>query len=128
MDYTHRDKADRFPPVARLVYDDRLLEETKRAIGVTQALGAQVFVFSGTKRRTGDQAERERMIERTRELVEVAARHNVVLAEGFEPGSIVGSTVDLLRLFEQIPSPYLAANADLGHLHLCGPDPLQSIA
>ena len=110
------------------VYDDRLLEETKRAIGVTRALGADVFVFSGTKRRTGDQAEWERMIDRTRELVEVAARYNVVLAQEFEPGFIVGSTADLLRLFEEIPSPYLAANADLGHLFLCDPDPLQSIA
>jgi sugar phosphate isomerase/epimerase len=110
------------------VYDDRLLEETKRAIGVTRALGAEVFVFSGTKQRSGDQVEWKLMIDRTRELVEVAARHDVVLAEEFEPGFIVGSTVDLLRLFEEIPSPYLAANADLGHLFLCDPDPLQSIA
>jgi sugar phosphate isomerase/epimerase len=110
------------------IYDDRLLEETKHAIGVTQALGAEVFVFSGTKRRTGDQTEWERMIERTRELVDVAAQHNVVIAQEFEPGFIVGSTTDLLRLFEEIPSPYLAANADLGHLFLCDRDPLQSIA
>lgn len=110
------------------IYDDRLFEETKRAIGVTRAIGAEVFVFSGTKRRTGDEAEWARMVARTKELVDLAARQEVVVAEEFEPGFIVGSTADLLRLFEEIPSPYLAANVDLGHLFLCDPDPLHSIS
>lgn len=110
------------------IYDDRLYRETERAIRWTREIGADVFVFSGTKKRTGDRAEWERMIERTRGLVAVAAECDVVMAEEFEPGFIVGSTADLLRLFEEIPSPYLAANLDLGHVFLCDSDPLYSIA
>jgi sugar phosphate isomerase/epimerase len=110
------------------IYDDRLLQETKRAIRLTRDIGSDIFVFSGTKRRTGDQAEWDRMIARTRELVQVAAECGVTLAEESEPGFVVGSTADLLRLFEEIPSPYLAANLDLGHVYLCDPDPMRSIA
>jgi sugar phosphate isomerase/epimerase len=110
------------------IYDDRLLQETKKAIRMTRAVGTDVFVFSGTKKRTGDQAEWDRMIARTRELVEVAEECGVTLAEEFEPDFIVGSTADLLHLFDEIPSPNLAANLDLGHVFLCDPDPMAAIA
>ena len=110
------------------IYDDHLLDETKRAIRMTRDIGSDVFVFSGTKRLTGDEAEWDRMVARTRELVDIAAECGVVLAEEFEPDFVVGSTSDLLRLFDEIPSPYLAANLDLGHVFLCDPDPMQAIA
>ena len=109
------------------IYDDALLAQTKRAIGWTRDFGASIFVFAGTPKRAGDVAEWRLMIERTRELVAVAEDHGVTLAEEFEPGFIVGSTADLLRLFDAIPSPNLAANLDLGHAFLCDPDPLASI-
>jgi sugar phosphate isomerase/epimerase len=69
-----------------------------------------------------------RMVSRTVALVEVAAECDVVLAEGFEPGFIVGSTADLVQLFDEIPLRHLAANLDLGHVFLCDPDPMDSIA
>jgi sugar phosphate isomerase/epimerase len=67
------------------------------------------------------------MVERTRELAQVAAEHGVTLAVEFEPGFIVGSTEELMRLFDAIPSPYLAANLDLGHAFLCDHNPIYSI-
>jgi len=109
------------------IYDDALFAQTKRAIALTPDFGADVFVFAGGPKRTGGEAEWQRMIERTRELVAVAEAHGVTLAEEFEPGFIVGSTAELLRLFEAIPSPHLAANLDLGHVFLCDPDPLAAI-
>jgi sugar phosphate isomerase/epimerase len=109
------------------IYDDALFELTKRAIVLTPDFGAGILIFSGTHKRTGDAAEWQRMIERTRVLVDIAADHDVVLAQEFEPGFIVGSTADLLRLFDEIPSPHLAANLDLGHVFLCDPDPMVAI-
>jgi len=112
------------------IYDDGFFELTKRAIALTPDFGANILVFSGTHKRqphTADAAEWQRMIERTRVLVDVAADYGVTLAQEFEPGFIVGSTADLLRLFDEIPSPYLAANLDLGHVFLCDPDPLDAI-
>lgn len=109
------------------IYDDTEFELTKQAIRWTPVFGTELFVFAGTKKRTGDSAEWERMLSRTGELVAVAEAHNVVLAEEFEPGFIVGTTAELCRLFEAIPSPHLAANLDLGHVFLCDPDPIQAI-
>ena len=108
-------------------YDDALYADTLAAIPRVRDFGAEVFVFSGGRRRTGDLAEWRKMVQRTRELVALAEQHDVILAKEFEPGFVVGSTEELLQLFEEIPSPNLAANADLGHLFLCDPDPLAAI-
>jgi sugar phosphate isomerase/epimerase len=109
------------------IYDDGLFAETQRAIRLTRSFGAEIFVLAGTRKRTGDAAEWQRMVQRMRVLVEIAAGEGVTLAEEFEPGFIVGSTAELLRLFAEIPSPALAANLDLGHVFLCDPDPLTAI-
>jgi sugar phosphate isomerase/epimerase len=60
--------------------------------------------------------------------LQAAEAQDIILAIEFEPNFVVGSTADLLRLFDEIPSPHLAANLDLGHVFLCDPDPLASIA
>ncbi len=109
------------------VYDDHEYELTRRAIAATRDFGTDLFIFSGPPKRTSDQAEWDRMLARTSELVNLGEKHGVILAQEFEPGFIVGSTAELLRLFEELPSSHLAANADLGHLYLCDPDPIASI-
>ncbi len=109
------------------IYDDELFELTQAAIRLVPAFGAQVLIFSGTTRRTGDAEAWQRMLARTQQLVRLAEDNNVILAQEFEPGFIVGSTADLLRLFAEIPSPNLAANLDLGHVFLCDPDPIAAI-
>ncbi len=109
------------------IFNDHLFELTKAAIKMTPELGTNIFVFSGAKRRGGDEAEWAHMIERTRMLVDIATDCDVVLAIEFEPDFVVGTTANLLRLFEEIPSSHLAANFDLGHLFLCDPDPIASI-
>ena len=108
-------------------YDDAEYERSLQAIEWAPRFGADIFVFSGAKRRTGDQAEWDLTVERTREFVKVAEANGVTLALEFEPNFVVGTTADLLRIFEEIPSPSLAANMDLGHVFLCDPDPMQAI-
>ena len=109
------------------IYDDNEFELTKKAISLTPRFGASIFVFAGTTKRTGDAAEWQRMVERTRELVNLAENNGIVLAMEFEPGFIVGSTQELLKLFSALPSAHLAANLDLGHAFLCDADPMASI-
>ena len=108
-------------------WNDDAFDQSKRAIRMTPDFGTDLFVFSGDARRDDD-GEWDRMVERTRELVAIAEDRGVTLAQEFEPDFIVGSTDDLMRLFDEIPSENLAANLDLGHLFLCDPDPLASIA
>lgn len=109
------------------LYDDEVFALLQQAIRLTPSLDTRTFIFGGAKKRTGGGNEWGLMIERTRRLVAIAEECGVVLAEEFEPGFVVGSTAELLRLFEEIPSSHLAANLDLGHLFLCDPDPLDSI-
>jgi sugar phosphate isomerase/epimerase len=109
------------------LYNDAYFEMSKTAIELTPEFGTDIFVFSGPSRRSGDEDEWARMVTRTRALTDVAERNNVVLAEEFEPNFVVGSTADLLRLFDAVDSPALAANLDLGHVFLCDPDPVEAI-
>lgn len=110
------------------IHDDAMLAATKTAIRLTPAFGAEVFVYAGSRPRPDAADEWERMVARTRELVQVAEEVGVTLAQEFEPGFIVGCTADLHRLFAEVPSPNLQANLDLGHVFLCDPDPLAAIA
>lgn len=109
------------------IFDDERFELTKQAIPKTRELGTNIFVYSGAVRQTGDADEWRRMVERTRVLVEIAEAHGVILAQEFEPNFVVGTTADLLRLFDEIPSSNLAANLDLGHVFLCDLDPMAAI-
>jgi sugar phosphate isomerase/epimerase len=109
-------------------YDDRMFEQTCNLIPVTHEFNTHIFVFGGGPKRAGDTDAWPRMIERTKELVRIAEEHHVILAQEFEPDFIIGSTVDLQRLFDEIPSPNLQANVDLGHVFLCDPDPFAAIA
>lgn len=109
------------------IFDDERFELTKQAIPMTRTLGTDIFVYSGAVGQTGDADEWRRMVERTRIFVEIAEDNGVILAQEFEPNFVVGTTADLLRLFDEIPSPNLAANLDLGHVFLCDPDPMTAI-
>jgi len=109
------------------VYSDVFFELTKDAIRMTPEFGTDLFVFSGPAKRSGDEREWLRMVERTRELADVAELAGVILAQEFEPNFVVGTTADLLQLFEAVDSPALAANLDLGHVFLCDPDPSAAI-
>lgn len=109
------------------LYNDAYFELSKTAIELTPEFGTDIFVFSGPSKRSGDAEEWARMVARTRELADVAERNNVILAEEFEPNFVVGSTEDLLSLFEAVDSPALAANLDLGHVFLCDRYPIAAI-
>ena len=109
------------------IFDDELFELSQKAIRCTRAFGTGILIFSNAVVRTGSPDEWARTVQRTRALVELAEDEGVVLAQEFEPGFIIGSTADLLRLFDAVPSPNLAANFDLGHAFLTDPDPLAAI-
>ncbi|MEI6519171.1 MAG: sugar phosphate isomerase/epimerase [bacterium] len=109
------------------IYDDDMFQQSCRAIRLTPDFGTNIFIISSAWARTKDDAEWNLTVKRTAELVKVAEDAGVILALEPEPGMVISSTADLLRLFDAVPSPHLAANLDLGHVFLTDPDPLQSI-
>lgn len=109
------------------IYNDEIFELTKQTIKLTPGLRTDIFVCSGVKRKTGDAEEWARMVDRTRALTQVAEDCGVTIAKEFEPDFIAGSTADMIRLFNEIPSPNLAANVDLGHVYICDPHPIATL-
>lgn len=109
------------------IYDDALFELTKQAIRWTPAFGTDILVFSGFFPKEGDTQAWETTVKRTRILADIAEECGVRLAQEFEPNFVVGSTEQLLQLFEEVNSPNLLANMDLGHVFLCDPDPVAAI-
>ena len=109
------------------IHNDDGLQQVKSVIEMVRSFGTEIFVFGDTTKRSGDEEEWKLMIDRTRVLAEMASHHGITIAKEFEPGFIVGSTADLLRMFDEIPSPYLAANLDIGHVFLCDPAPIEAI-
>ncbi len=109
------------------IHDDICFEYFKKAIPVARSLGTQIFVFSGGRKQSGDADEWDLMVNRTKELVEIAESNGIILANEPEPRLVVRTTTDLIRLFDEINSDHLACNMDLGHSFLCDPEPLESI-
>lgn len=110
------------------VHDDDLYALMQRAIPLTPRFGTCIFVFSDGPRQPDAPDVWDLMIERTRQLVQIAEDHGVIMAKEFEGGFVTTNTADLLRMFEEIPSPNLAANLDLGHTFILDPDPFRAIA
>ena len=64
---------------------------------------------------------------RQKELCRIAEEYEVYLAVEFEPGFVIDNSELLLKAFDQIGSPILRMNADIGHMFLQDPAPLASI-
>jgi sugar phosphate isomerase/epimerase len=109
------------------IYDDDMYRQSCRIIKMMPDFGTNIFIISSAWARTNDEKEWDLTVRKTSALVEIAEKAGVILALEPEPGMVISGTADLLRLFDAVPSPYLTANLDLGHVFLTDPDPLQSI-
>ncbi len=114
---------------ADYITNDEVLTRTIRTIELTRELGTDVFVFSGRRRdKRADPAEEWRaLVARTRPLVAAAEANGVRLALETEPGFYCGTSAELLRLIDEMDSPALGANMDIGHAFLVDRDPLGAI-
>lgn len=112
------------------IYDDVKYENMKKAIRAVKLYKTDIILFSnGNIDWNGDrQKDWDKFIERTKQLVQIAEEEKVQLAMEFEPNYVCGSTADVIRMLEEVPSDYLKVNCDIGHMFLCDPDPIEAIA
>lgn len=112
------------------VYDDAAFSAVQKAIARVCGYGSNILIVSNGPKQKGyfDKDEWNRLVVRTRELAKVAEDCGVLMAHEFEPGFIVGTTQELLQLMDEVNSPNLVCNLDVGHSFLCDPDPLRAIA
>lgn len=104
-------------------------ELLQKAIRITKDLGADIMLITG-----GVRTEEEpfldqwnRQIHRLKVLCSLAEENGVKLAVEFEPPFIFYNTQLVLQAIEEIGSPALKINADIGHMFLQDPDPLEAI-
>ncbi|MFI3236681.1 MAG: sugar phosphate isomerase/epimerase family protein [Lachnospiraceae bacterium] len=111
------------------IFDDVKYEQLKLAIKAAPLYGVKTLITSNSgKRWECDQdADWDIFIERTRVLVGLAEEADIILAMEFEPGMVCGTTAELHKMFDAVPSDHLMANLDLGHVFLCDPDPIAAI-
>ncbi len=58
-----------------------------------------------------------------RELIPFAEEHAVRLGIEYEPGLLIENCRELASLLDDMDTPFLGANLDLGHSHVMGEDP-----
>ncbi len=114
MDYTESEEA------FKAVHD---------AIRVAKEMGAPLVIINGAKLREEEPYDVQwaRQIEKTKELCKYAEELGIDLAMEFEPGFVLDNTERMLRAFDEIGSPVLKVNADVGHVFLQDPDPMAAI-
>lgn len=103
-----------------------------KAMKVARDLRSSLLIINGALKQAEtldeEALEWQRTVEKTKALCTYAEYAGVDLALEFEPGFVIDSTEQLLKLMEEVDSPNLKANLDLGHAFLCDPDPMASIA
>ena len=112
------------------LFDDFMFEAVKKCIRATRLYGTDILIISALH----SQQEREAhpdiwqtAVSRVGELCKVAESEGVRLALEPEPPSIVTSTVDFLFLRDEVGSPALGINLDVGHAFLTDPDLIESV-
>ena len=114
----------------RYFFDDFMFEAVKKGILSTRKYGADVFIFAGmndANEKVHCKELHNIAVKRIKELCGLAESEGVKLAMEPEPPSIFASTRDFLNLCEEVNSPALGINFDVGHAFLTDPDILESI-
>ena len=114
----------------RYFFNDFNYEHLQKEIRSAKKYGTDVFILSAMNDPTEKVACKELRgiaVKRIRTLCRVAESEGVYLAIEPEPPSVFANTRDYLRLYEEIGSPALGINFDVGHAFLTDEDVLASI-
>jgi fructoselysine 3-epimerase len=115
------------PSLAHPVESERRwrIDYTRRCIELAAALGApSVSITSGRMvPGTAPQESLELLKRSLAELLPWAKDHAVRLGIEYEPGLLIENCRELVFLLNELDSPLLGANLDLGHSHVLGEDP-----
>jgi len=91
---------------------------TKRCIDIAKFLGAPGISINTGKLSRGMTKEKAwpDIVSSFKEIVAYGEEKNVAIFLEFEPGfECLWNSRDVVKLFDEIPSPYLKANYDIGH-------------
>ena len=101
------------------------IDYTKKCVDLANFLEAPFVSVTSGRPAPGITPEESRdlLIDSLEKLIEYSAKRSIGIGVEYEPGLLVECFYELSALLEQIASPYLGANLDLGHSHVLGEDP-----
>jgi len=95
------------------------ITNTIKAIKIASLFPSRLLIFNCEKVIPDRKQEQlKELVYRINNLLEVAKDYEVTLAIEPEPGLIISNTNEALLLLEEINSPYLAVNLDIGHSYI----------
>ena len=101
------------------------MDYTRRCIELAAHLGCPSVSITSGRMVPGiaPEASLDLLKESLRELLPFAQSHAVRLGIEYEPGLIIENCLELAALLDDLESPYLGANLDLGHSRVLEEDP-----
>jgi fructoselysine 3-epimerase len=101
------------------------IDYSKKCIDLAQQLGAPcISLTAGRLANTlSPEQSMDLLVEALWELVEYAGNRNIRIGLEYEPGLLIENCREMHWLLQQIDSPFLGVNLDLGHSHVQGEDP-----
>ncbi|MFC1713584.1 sugar phosphate isomerase/epimerase family protein [Candidatus Poribacteria bacterium] len=107
--------------------DQRRLN-TFKSVEIAQWLGTDVLIINAERTREGEKEEQwQELVDRLKDLTAFAEKHGVNVAIEPEPLLIVDDINDMLRMIDDVGSPNLKVNLDVGHAYITDPDLPDSI-
>lgn len=101
------------------------IDYTRRCIELAHILGSPAVSITSGRMVPGISpgASMDLLKQSLAELIPYAEDHAVRLGIEYEPGLLVENCRELGSLLQQLDSPFLGANLDLGHSHVLGEEP-----
>ena len=101
------------------------IDYTKKCVDLADFLDAPFVSVTSGRPAPGISPEEsmDLLVDSLEKLIEYSAKRSIGIGVEYEPGLLVECFDELSALLEQIDSPYLGANLDLGHSHVLGEDP-----
>lgn len=82
-----------------------------------------ISITSGIKHKSQKKSEAwDLLLDSLNQILEEADKLEINVGIEYEPGLLVGSCKDLMKLFDDLKHPRLGANLDVGHAVVCGED------
>ncbi len=101
---------------------------TFKSVDIANWLGADVLIINSERLIENErQKQWDELVFRLKELTDYAQKLNVKIAVEPEPLLIISDTDDMIRMMNEINSPNLKVNLDIGHAYITDPDLAESI-
>ncbi len=105
------------------------IDYTKKCVDIAEFLGATCISVTSGRPVSGIYPEEsvELLEDSLKQLIAYGEQKSVRIGMEYEPGLLIESADELIRLLERMDSAYLGVNLDLGHSYLLGENPVEVI-